>query len=295
MKLLQLKDRLIFQRHLNLKRHNLSAFFFANIFIWKDIFKIFWKIIDGALCIFMQDSVGCFMYLPPLGKKINERIINECFSIMDRLNRDRAISRIENVEKDTLEFYKSLGLKCKFKANEYLYLKNDLISLSGNKYKSKRSARNYFIKNYNFEYKNYSAELREECLQLYKDWSGQRMAKYNDPIYQRMLEDNYNTNFLAMTHYKELGLVARIIKIEDKIKGYSFGFRLNRDIFCMLFEVVDLNIKGLSQYIFREFTRELNGFSFVNVMDDSGLENLKRVKISYRPKRLEPVYLVTSH
>jgi hypothetical protein len=241
----------------------------------------------------MQDSIGCFMYLPPLGNKINHRLINDCFSIMDRLNPDKTISRIENVEEDDLEFYKSLGFNSKFKSDEYLYLKKDLISLSGNKYKSKRSAYNYFLKNYKFTYENYNSKYKKECFKLYKNWLKQRKLKYKDSVYQRMLEDNYSTNLLALTYYKKLGLVGKIIKIDNKIKAYSFGFRLNKDTFCVLFEITDLKIKGLAQFIFREFAKELNGLPWINIMDDSGLDNLKKVKISYRPARLEPAYLIT--
>ena len=293
MKTLELKDKAIFQKYLSHKKYNLSTFSFVNIFIWKNMFKISWKIIDGALCVFMQDSIGCFMYLPPLGRKITKEILDQCFSIMDKLNSDKSISRIENVEKDDVESYRLLGLKSRFKSNDYLYSKKDLVSLSGNRYKSKRSASNHFVKNYNFDYKEFSSEFTEDCLALYEKWVEQRKSKYSDPIYHRMLEDNYHTNRLVMSYCRELGLVGRIVEIDDKIKGYSFGYKLNNDTFCVLFEVTDLEIKGLAQYIFREFIRDSNGISFINVMDDSGLKNLSKVKNSYRPVRLEPSYLIT--
>ena len=69
------------------------------------------------------------------------------------------------------------------------------------------------------------------------------------------------------------------------------GYPLNLDTFCLLFEITDLNIKGLSQFIYREFCKELtNRYKWMNAMDDSGLENLKRVKQSYHPKQLIPTY-----
>lgn len=292
MKKLELKDKAIIEKYLHLQKHNLSSFSFANIYIWQELFKISWEIIDGSLCIFMQDDVGCFMYLPPLGKSSRE-VIDQCFVIMDSNNANLSFSRIENVEKNDLDYYKAFDLIPKLRSNEYLYLKKDLVSLSGNDYKSKRSAYNYFVKNYKFKMQKFSSGFQDECLDLFKNWMAKRKEKTNDSVYQRMLEDNYSTNSLAMKYYKPLELVGRVVKIEDEIKGYSFGFKLNKDTFCVLFEVTDLEIKGLAQFIFREFVRELNGFSFVNIMDDSGLENLKKVKISYRPARLEPAYIIT--
>lgn len=292
MKNLEVEDKEVFKRYLEIKEHRLSAFSFANIFIWKDLFKISWQIIDDCLCVFMQDTVGCFMYLPALGKNVSGETINKCFSIMDSLNSNKKFSRIENVEEDELDLYKSLGLREKFKTNEYLYKKDDLVSLSGNKYKSKRSSVNYFIKNYKFRYLEYGPKFKNECMELFKDWVKERKKINSDYIYQGMLDSNYSTNLLAMEYYEELGLIGRVIKIDEEIKGYSFGFKLNKDTFCVLFEVVDLKLKGIAQYIFREFISNLNGFSYINVMDDSGLENLKKVKNSYRPAELEPSYIM---
>jgi len=291
-KKLELKDKSIIERYLHLKEHNLSSFSFTNIFIWKDFFSITWKIIGGALCVFMRDEIGCFMYLPPLGK-VNLEIISQCFKIMDAANSNKSFSRIENVEKRDLDYYKSFGLAVKPRTSEYLYLKKDLVSLAGNDYKSKRSAYNYFVKNYKFKLQEFKPDFQDECMDLFKSWLAKRKKKTSDSIYQRMLEDNYSTNLLAMKYYKSLNLVGRVVKVQGEIKGYSFGFKLNKDTFCVLFEVTDTDIKGLAQYIFREFVRELNGFSFINIMDDSGLENLKTVKISYRPIRLEPAYVIT--
>ena len=35
----------------------------------------------------------------------------------------------------------------------------------------------------------------------------------------------------------------------------------------------------------------MKGFRFVNIMDDSGLDNLKTVKESYRPVRVVPAFI----
>ena len=40
------------------------------------------------------------------------------------------------------------------------------------------------------------------------------------------------------------------------------------------------------------FAQELKNYKFINVMDDSGLENLKKVKLSYHPVKLVPAYIV---
>ena len=106
-----------------------------------------------------------------------------------------------------------------------------------------------------------------------------------------MLEDSRSAHRIAIAHAEALGLLGRVVRIDEEIRGYTFGYPLNADIFCVLFEITDLEIKGLAQFIYREFCKELVGtYRWINAMDDSGLENLKRVKRSYHPVELLPSY-----
>jgi len=114
-----------------------------------------------------------------------------------------------------------------------------------------------------------------------------------DPVYQGMLSDSLTCLEVFLKDYKKLGGLGRIVKINGKIRGFTFGFALNKDTFCVLYEVTDLSVKGLAQFIFWKFCRELKDYRYINIMDDSGLENLKRVKLSYHPEKLVPAYIVT--
>ena len=106
---LTLKDKKIFLPYLNLSRHELCVFSFENIYIWKSLFDIRWQFIGDNLCLFFQDKLGCFLYLAPLGKKINPEATLGAFSIMDKFNRNKEISRIENVEEKNAVFYQQQG------------------------------------------------------------------------------------------------------------------------------------------------------------------------------------------
>ncbi len=50
-----------------------------------------------------------------------------------------------------------------------------------------------------------------------------------------------------------------------------------------MFEVSDLSVKGAAQYMFRELCREVQPFDRINAGSASDLDNLARVKESYRP------------
>ncbi|MCM8762836.1 MAG: phosphatidylglycerol lysyltransferase domain-containing protein [Candidatus Omnitrophica bacterium] len=289
---LTLKDKFIFEKYLKIKNHKLSSYNFANIFIWKPLYKIFWLMIEKNLCLFFRDKIGCFMYLPPLGKDQSSSLINECFKIMDSFNTNPCLSRIENVEEKDLSFYRALGYTCIYKASEYVCLRQKLVDLKGNQFKSKRASYNYFVKNYFFEYRPLTNKDKESCLRLYKKWMRKRRLTSLDSVYRGMLDDSFLAQKIALGNHDKLGLIARVVKVDGEISAYTLGFPLNPQTFCILFETTDLNIKGIAQFIFREFARELTEYRYINIMDDLGLANLAKVKLSYKPVELIAAYIV---
>ena len=166
---------------------------------------------------------------------------------------------------------------------DYIYLQKDLAELKGKKYRHKRAACNHFIKNYKFQYILYKKSMKNECLNLFSKWTEQRKQKFTDSYYRHLLDDSYFAHKTILENYKALGLIGRVIKIKGEIRAYTFGFELTKDMFCVLLEVCDLKFKGISEFIFREFCREMAHYKYINTMDDSGLENLRLSKLSYHP------------
>lgn len=233
------------------------------------------------------------MYLSPLAKEQRPAVAKEAFAVMDSFNKNKDISRIENVPEHDLEYYRALGYLGHDKYSDYLCQRDDLALLRGNKFKSQRASYNYFIKHYNFDYCRLKPTDKDDCLRLFNLWSKERISQCNDDIYCGMLEDNRKVIKDTLVNYKQLDLEGIVVRVDKKIKGFSFGYKLNPETFCILYEVTDLSIKGLAQFIFRQFCQELEKYKYINIMDDSGLENLRKVKLSYKPVRLIPAYIIT--
>jgi uncharacterized protein len=290
---LTLRDRRLFNKHLAFTRHTLAAFSFANIYIWRAIFDIQWALIENSLCIFFRDKMGCFMYLPSLEKERHPRVIKQAFAIMDSINKNKDISRIENIGQEDLEYYRALGYLCHEKYPDYLCSRNDLALFKGGEFKSQRGAYNYFVKHYNFKALGLKRAHKADCLSLFDDWMEGRKAHCNEGVYRGMLEDNRKVIKEAVANYKQLELEGMVVKVDKQIKGFTLGYKLNDDTFCILYEITDLSIRGLAQFIFRRFSAKLKDYSYINIMDDSGLDNLRKVKLAYKPRRLIPAYIAT--
>ncbi len=291
-----LNQKQITEHYLGKTKNRLSAFAFVNIFCWRDFFDFDFKVINGNLCIFARSSMGCFLYLPPLGEFIGRDTIDQCFALMREINGEAGVTRIENVREDQLAFFPRNSFSVYLKSHDFCYYKNDIAAFKGQGYKSKRSSVNQFKANYEYRYAPYFPSMAEECLALYDDWVVNRHEKYADDIYRQMLEDNRQVHQLIFKYFKDLGVVGRVVFVNNKIKAYTFGVQIDEDMFCSLCEITDLKIAGLAAYIFQEFCRDpaLEQYKFMNVMDDFELMNIKKTKMSFRPTLLFSSYVVTN-
>ena len=291
-----LERKELIQQYLREAPGLLSSFSFINIFTWQEFFQFELEVIDRNLCVFARHDAGTFLYLPPLGKNVSAETIKTCFERMEKANRVKGVARVENVHAHQLPLFPPEEFSRYNKGYEYCYYRKDLVLLAGNPYKSKRSSYNHFIKNYAFQYLPYEDSMRAECAALYRDWAQSRRPVYaGNAVSLQMLEENAGVHQLALRHYQELGLTGRVVTVEGKIRAYTFGYPLNTETFCVLFEIADLSCNGLGVFIFREFCRDaaIAPYKFVNAMDDFELNNIQRVKDSFRPVVLLPSYTVT--
>ena len=292
---LSFKDKVLFLDYLNLEKHYLGTYSFLNIYINQALYDVYWIIIKDNLCIFFKDRIGMFLYLPPLGKKKDKQVVSEIFRILNRFNQNKIISRIENVEEKDIYFYKDLGFRVKEKYPDYLYLREDLIDLKGNKFKSKRALINYFTKNYKFRCFDFSLKYKSSCLKLYESWMKERKNRYHDEIYNALLIDSLKMLKLLFKDYSKLELKGFVVEIDNQLKAFSLGYPLNPEVFCILYEIADLKVKGLAQFIFYFFCQKLSDYKYINALDDSGLKNLRKTKLSYHPYKIVPAYIVSQN
>ena len=262
----------------------LSRYAFASHYIWRHFFDFYWTVIDDQFCLFANQKGDYFMPIPPMGASLNQKVICQAYAFTREANRAKQIARIENVPANLIPLFQEMGFHAVQKETEYLYETDTLIQLKGDRYKSKRAAYNALIRNHpDAQLEPYQTSHLTDCLELYESWQQERRGKSHDDIYRAMLEDSWHAHQTGLMNHEELGLVGRVVFIDGVLKGYTFGYPLNSEIFCILFEITDLSIKGLAQFLFRSFCQEAATYRWINTMDDSGLENLKRVKLSYRP------------
>lgn len=293
-------DRPLFEAVLKWTRTELSSHSWPALMIWKDHLLYYWTIIDRQFCLFARYVDGLFMPLPPMGETLTPETVRQCYDRMDSINIHSAVSRIENIPQEQVPGFEAMDLVIKPKEQEYLYDRKVLAHLAGDRYKSKRWACNRFERDHRndpLRLEPYRSSDRDECLELFERWKKQQ-AESGSPSQQReedrmMLEDAASAHRRALENFTALGLTGRVVRLGGKIVGYTFGYPFRPEIFCVLLEVADREIAGLSAYLFREFCRELSDYATIHAMDDSGLERLRAAKLSYHPSKILTSYIAT--
>jgi len=273
------------------KPRRLACYAFANVYVWRALYDIVWQDILGSMCIFFKDKVGCFAYLPPLGRNTSPETIDQMFALMDTYNTNSAVSRIENIAEQEVDWYRELGYEVYLKSHDYLSSRATLADLRGDSFKSKRASVNYFTKHYVYCYRAFHQSDAAACRQLYAQWQAERSAVVSENMFRGMLEDGRRCLDVVVAQATEMDCVGRVVETDGEIRAFTFGAEVSPEVFCVIFEVADRTVKGLAQFIFQRVCQEMAAYRYINVMDDSGLENLRRVKMSYHPAILEPAYI----
>ncbi len=277
----------------------LSDYSFANNVIWLYQASGFYQILEGCFCLFGLSGNGLTMLLPPLGEPARQRrALKICVRIMDQYNPSPHQARLDfvyreflqNLDKDSdgvTPLINGEPWHVEVTNPDYIYRTSDLIELRGNAFKTKRNEINQFRRAYpDHQLLPFCRDHHEAARQLVNTWTENRIrvlpeGSLEDFLYNLELERKAIHRTIAL--YEELGLEGLSLFINGRLEGFTFGERLTRDVANVLIEKTNFHIQGAAQYLFREFTKVFAGSTYINVGDDLGFENLRRVKMSYRP------------
>ena len=266
---------------------------FAPIYVWSDIFDLHYKISGERLLIFAEEDGDCFLICPPLGTGDVLRPAEDALAMMRQLAPLGPSPRIQDADDDSARQLAESGWRIRETHVEYLYPRAELAELRGNRYEKKRQLCNRFEHDVkDRRWRALDMDDLPQAMAIYSRWLKERTAAHPDAIYAAQAEASWRALYRALRDAEPLGLVARVLEAarpehgrrDGKMAGFTVGCPLHDGrTFHVMFEVSDLSVKGAAQYMFRELCREMQPFDRINAGSASDLDNLARVKESYRP------------
>ena len=165
---------------------------------------------------------------------------------------------------------------------DYLYLRQELAELAGNRFHKKKNRVNYFAGRYGHEVELYGRNHLAGSLALLDEWFRVRGEMESPSVVQEVAATRE-----ALELADSLGLAGVVVLVEGVVKAFALGERLNDTTSVCHFEKSGPFLEGISQLVDREFNRLLfTDCLFVNREQDLGEPGLRSAKLSYHPVEL---------
>jgi hypothetical protein len=280
-KLIELGDKLQYQKYAKCQGHHNIEASFANKYIWLETYKTRMAMDEGAMYQLLCDEKRHFMLPPfmldchadirPMMEKCEEFMCSECggFTMKGVTAEIR-----DKIESDCPGIYEFIPDRDNF---DYMYLSEELAALQGKKFHAKRNHINNLLKAHTFEYRAYTDADYYECIALHRKWMEH---KGDNP------EDNEELVVIerALKNLEVLELMCGLLFIDGKLEAFSIGEIAGCDMAIIHLEKANPDIQGAYALINREFVRhEFMGVKYINREEDMGIEGLRRAKLSYNP------------
>lgn len=277
--------------------------FLAN-YIWRNTHDLSWQIIEGYLCIaglgtLETEEKEYFMSFPltNTGDYDIKRVkasIEKAKGIFREKGKQFELSLIPASLVPILKqvFGDSVEVEHTRDDDDYIYLKDELINLSGRKLHQKKNHLNYFLRNYEFTYEEATPEMVPEIMEYIRGKNEYKLGE--TPEEWKEILELETVAIEELLKFVGKGLLTGIIRINDKISAVTFGefAKTNsKETVIVHVEKADDRIRGLYQAINNEFCKRLPRETvYVNREEDMGLENLRKTKLSYKPVKLAEKY-----
>lgn len=258
---------------------------FANLFSWSFMYGTQYAVVDDFLL--MRFFYGNeLVYMMPVGEGNLRHALNEI--IVDAKSMQKPF-RIEGACKNMCnELEEAMPKTFKYSVNrkysDYIYLRENLVTLKGKKLQPKRNFINRFIKNNdNYEYKTLTPDLIGECIELEKSWYSKNVtAEEQDAL---LAERTALT--LAINNMEALDLLGGVLFVNGKITAFTYGNPVNYETFDVCIEKADRNVEGAYAMINNLFAKHIpEQYIYINREEDLDIPGLRKAKLSYQPEMI---------
>jgi len=264
-----------------------SHFNFTNLFMWRSAYNIMWTVQDDVLYM-KAEWDGKEFALQPFGPA--DKMQQAIKTWLDYFTGTGGTFSMYGVEKkmvDEFNFYDGAAFTIEADRDnfDYVYSSEDLITLAGRKYHSKKNHLNSFRKTYpDAEYMPITEDIMMECKLNINSWYKKHSQENPDDPF---IAAERNAIIEVLNNFVEFGLKGGAIMLDKRVVAFTFGEQLNEDTAVIHVEKADPEIRGAYPAINQSFIQNAwADMKYINREEDMGLEGLRKAKESYKQIKL---------
>lgn len=256
---------------------------FVNLIIWGEHFLPHYIIENQLLLI--RGGIDEIYYNFPIGNGDKKKLISKLIESTQQEKKQLIFVNLNDSMKKELEemFPNQFEISYERNSSEYLYLKENLISLSGKKLQPKRNHIHQFEKTYNYTFHPMTKNDIKECLSMHELWS-----KENDCGEENCsLQQESCAVKKALINFEQLDMIGGVLRVEGNVIAFTLGSFINNSTFDVNIEKALANYKGAYTIINKLFLSVLpNEIVYINREEDMGEAGLRKAKLSYQPYKM---------
>ena len=283
---IEISHKPLFASYARYCRERISEGSFAALYIWSHKYKVQLCEYDGML--YLRSGMGKYpAYLPPRGPGD----LAAALLLLEReaerqehpfVLRGLTEARIPQVEA-------ALPGRYVFTPNpdvaDYIYNAEDLRTLSGRKYHTKRNFIARFENTYagRWSYEEITPDNLKDVWALQDSW-----CRKNDCVSNVSLQEEATAIALLLYNMEALGATGGLLRVDGHVAAFTVGSPImGTDAIDIHVEKADYDVVGAYPMINRAFLRHGGAWAmYVNREEDLGLEGLRKAKQSYHPTDL---------
>jgi hypothetical protein len=156
---------------------------------------------------------------------------------------------------------------------DYCYTREKLATYPGRHLDGKRNLVHQFLSHYEVR----QEKLSPDAFVILDEWN----QRSHDG------ETDYEPCQEAIMDATALNLEGRVWYVDGKPAAFVIGGPLNRNTWLLQFAKADTRIRGIYPYCYSAYVQSLNpAYTWINLEQDLGHENLRKAKREYMPDRL---------
>lgn len=275
-----ISDRAQIENYFNMTDRPSLEYSFTTLYLWQHQYGMEFCINDGFL--YIRAGRTKKRYLFPIGSgdiKKAVSVLLDSGAEFYGLSEEQA-QLLEKIAPDRYTFTETRDM------GDYVYRTENLINLTGKKYRAKRNHINRFVlENPDWTYEEITEANISEVIQMHEIWCSQSDDADG-------LAEEASAVRTALSDYFALGFSGGLIRTGGKVVAFSVGDKLSDNMFLVHIEKALLEYNGAYQMINCEFAKHnCSDFEFTNREEDTGDEGLRKAKLSYRPEYIVKKFL----
>ncbi len=257
---------------------------FTTLYMWREHYDANIAYMDGYLLI-SAGSDDSLSFLPPIGPSLSEGM-----TLLKTYTDSLGIPlKLHGVDENLLVRLKAQFGDVKEQARsedfDYLYRTEDLATLPGKAYHSKKNHISAFSRNFEWVYEPIDDGNTADVMKAAGAWCAEKGT-----CRDRGLQAEHCAIREILNDRRRFSVTGGLIRVDGEVAAFTLGSPINERVFDVHVEKALSAYPGAYAVINREFASRLTDYAYLNRENDLGIEGLRRAKQSYHPAILLKKY-----